>query len=86
LDDLIAWNSLRSGARWRLSDCVIAALIAAEATLVLAVFESEPKFDRDVSLLISGVFWAMLGYSALFFRILQFRAYPRMSKRLDSSE
>jgi hypothetical protein len=85
-DDLIAWNSLRSGSRWRLSDCVIAALIAAEATLVLAVFVGEPKFDRDVSFLISGVFWAILGYSALIFRILQFRAYPRTAKHAHRSE
>lgn len=86
LDDLIAWNSLRSGSRWRLSDCVIAALIAGEATLVLAVFATEPRFDRDTSFLISGLFWAVLGYSALIFRVLQFRAYPRISKRLHSSE
>ncbi len=86
LDDLIAWNSLRSGSRWRLSDCVIAVLIAAEATLVLAFLANEPRFDRDISFLVSGVFWAVLGYAALIFRILQFRAYPRMSKRANGSE
>lgn len=86
LDDLIAWNSLRSGSRWRLSDCVIALVIAAEATLVLAFLANEPRFDRDLSFLISGVFWAVLGYAALIFRILQFRAYPRMSKRANGPE
>ena len=86
LDDLIAWNSLRSGSRWRLSDCVIAVLIAAEATLVLAFLANEPRFDRDISFLVSGVFWAVLGYAALIFRILQFRAYPRMSKRANGPE
>lgn len=86
LDDLIAWRSLRSGSRWRLSDCAIAALIAAEATLVLAVFVTEPRFERDASFLISGLFWAILGYSALIFRIAQFRAYPRVAKPLPGSE
>lgn len=86
LDDVIAWNSLRSGARWRLGDCLIAALIAMEATLVLAVFATEPRFDRDLTFLISGLFWAVLGYSALIFRIVQLRAYPRISKRLHGSE
>jgi hypothetical protein len=85
-DDLIAWNSLRSGSRWRLSDCVVAVVIAAEATLVLVFLATEQRFDRDISFLISGVFWAVLGYSALIFRILQFRAYPRMSKRASGSE
>jgi hypothetical protein len=72
---------LRSGSRWRLSDCLMAALVAAEATAVLAIFALRPGLFPNTWFLISGVGWAMLGYSAFLFRILQFRAYPRIKGR-----
>ncbi|MGH9568316.1 MAG: hypothetical protein ACRD4F_01665, partial [Candidatus Angelobacter sp.] len=81
LDDLIAWRSLRSGSRWRLSDCLMAAIIALEATLVLGVFLLEPRYTPDVWFLASGLAWALLGYWALIFRIVQFRAYPHIAQR-----
>lgn len=81
LDDLIAWRWLRSGSRWRLSDCLMAAVIAVEATLVLGVFLLEPRYSPDVWFLASGLAWALLGYWALIFRIVQFRSYPRIAQR-----
>lgn len=82
-DDVIAWRAVRSGSRWRLSDCLMAALVAAEATVVLAIFALKPGIFPNTWFLISGVGWAMLGYSAFFFRILQYRAYPRTKRRPD---
>jgi len=78
IDDVIAWRTLRSGSRWRLSDCLIAGLIAGEATVLLIFFALEPgRGISDFWLLASATGWALLGYSALMFRIAQFRAYPR---------
>jgi hypothetical protein len=79
IDDAIAWRTLRSGSRWRLSDCLMAALIAAEATFLLAFFVLEPgRGVTDLWLLAAATFWALMGYSALLFRIAQYRAYPRV--------
>jgi hypothetical protein len=78
VDDAIAWRKLRSGSRWRLMDCVMAGLIAAEATLIFVVFLLEPKMGPDEWILAGAIFWGIVGYSAFFFRIAQFRAYPRM--------
>lgn len=82
IDDVIAWQSVRSGSRWRLSDCMMAALIAAEGTLVLIAFTMErSRGGSDLWLVVAATCWALLGYSALLFRIVQFRAYPRSRNR-----
>lgn len=85
LDDVIAWRAVRSGSRWRLSDCLMAALVAAEATAVLAIFALKPGIFPNAWFLVSGVGWAILGYSAFFFRILQYRAYPRTRERREEA-
>jgi hypothetical protein len=78
LDDFIAWRLLRSGSRWRLLDCLVAAFIAVESTLLLAVFTFLPLRDFQDSWLVSAsIVWAAAGYFAFAFRIVQFRAYPR---------
>lgn len=82
IDDAIAWRTLRSGSRWRLSDCLMAALIAVEATLVLIVFTLERGRDvTDLWILAAATGWGLLGYAALIFRVMQFRAYPRAKQR-----
>lgn|GEM_PF-4658320 len=78
LDDFIIWRRLRSGSRWRLIDCLVAAFIAVEATLLLAVFTFIPLRDFQERWLISAsLVWAIIGYFAFTFRIVQFRSYPR---------
>jgi hypothetical protein len=78
LDDLIIWRRLRSGSRWRLLDCLVAAFIAVEATLLLAVFTFTPLRDfQDIWLIAASIIWAIVGYFAFTFRIVQFRSYPR---------
>ncbi len=85
MDDAIAWRALRSGSRWRLSDCLMAALIAAESTLVLFALRLMPGlFMPSAWFLLGALGWALLGYSALVFRVLQFRAYPRIKNRRNS--
>lgn len=87
IDDAIAWRTFRSGSRWRLSDCLMAGLIAGEATVLLIFFALEPA--RGISglwFLAAATGWALLGYSALFFRIAQFRAYPRANFRPQESK
>jgi hypothetical protein len=44
---------------------------------MLALLAAEPRHDRLPSFLVSALFWAVVGYWALGFRIVQFRAYPR---------
>lgn len=78
IDDAIAWRRLRSGSRWRFSDCIVAGVIAAESTLIYVVFLLEPKMSPDQWILAGAIGWGVLGYSAFIFRIAQFRAYPRM--------
>jgi hypothetical protein len=78
LDDWLAWRQLRSGARWRLSDCLVALIIAVEATMLTVLFIVGFKWDRtEIWYLTSAVSWTLLGYWGFFFRIAQFRAYPR---------
>lgn len=80
LDDFTTWRRLRSGSRWRLLDCLVAAFIAVESTLLLAVFTFIPLRDfQDMWLISASIGWAALGYFAFAFRIVQFRAYPRGS-------
>ncbi len=86
LDDAIAWRKLRSGSRWRLMDCIMAGLIAAESTLIFVVFLLEPKMGPDNWILAGAIFWGILGYSAFLFRIAQFRAYPRMRAAESDSD
>jgi hypothetical protein len=89
LDDFTTWRRLRSGSRWRLLDCLVAAFIAVESTLLLAVFTFIPLRDFQDMWLISGAIgWAALGYFAFTFRVMQFRAYPRedRSDRLSDGE
>jgi len=82
IDDAIAWRALRSGSRWRLSDCLMAALIAAEATLALFTPALVPGlFLPNTWFMLGAIGWALLGYSALVFRVVQFRAYPRTGNR-----
>jgi hypothetical protein len=85
VDDFIAWRRLRSGSRWRLLDCLVAAFIAVESTLLLAVFTFIPLRDfQDMWLISSSIVWAGIGYFAFTFRVLQFRAYPRGGRKLPS--
>lgn len=78
LDDFTTWRRLRSGSRWRLLDCLVAAFIAVESTLLLAVFTFIPLRDfQDMWLISASIGWAALGYVAFAFRVMQFRAYPR---------
>jgi hypothetical protein len=78
VDDFLAWRRLRSGSRWRLLDCLVAAFIAVESTLLLAVFTFIPLRDfQDMWLISSSIGWAGIGYFAFTFRVVQFRAYPR---------
>ena len=87
IDDAIAWRTLRSGSRWRLSDCLMAGLIAGEATVLLIFFALEPgRGISDLWLLAAATGWALLGYSALIFRIAQFRAYPRTNFHPQTSK
>jgi hypothetical protein len=77
-DDFITWRKLRSGSRWRLLDCLVAAFIAVESTLLLAVFTFIPlRGFQDMWLISACIGWAGIGYFAFAFRIMQFRAYPR---------
>lgn len=77
IDDAIAWRTLRSGSRWRLSDCLMAGLIAGEATVLLVFFALKPGHGiAGLWLLAAATGWALLGYAALIFRVAQFRAYP----------
>jgi hypothetical protein len=86
IDDWIAWRALRSGSRWRLGDCVIAGLIALESTMLAVLFAIGFKWARaELWYLASSVFWALLGYWAFIFRIVQFRAYPRIKTRPGGS-
>jgi hypothetical protein len=78
MDDWIVWRQLRSGSRWRLMDCIIAALIALEASALAVQFSARFKWDQDQLWYLAGAIgWALLGYSAFVFRIAQLRAYPR---------
>jgi hypothetical protein len=87
LDDFIAWRQLRSGTRWRLLDCLVAAFIAVESTLLLALFTFLPLRDfQDMWLISASIAWAALGYFAFSFRILQFRTYPRGGDKLLKKE
>jgi hypothetical protein len=82
LDDWIAWRQLRSGSRWRLSDCLVAALIAGEATMLGVLFTVGFKWERaELWYLASSISWALVGYWAFLFRVFQFRAYPRVKTR-----
>jgi hypothetical protein len=88
VDDAIEWRQLRSGSRWRLSDCIVAALTAANSTLGFVAFTVGQNRGRgSIWLLFSSALWALLGFSALTFRIVQIRAYPRMkaSNALEDS-
>jgi hypothetical protein len=79
VDDAIEWRQLRSGSRWRLSDCIVAALTAANSTLGFVAFTMGQNRGRaGVWLLLSSALWALLGFSDIVFRIVQIRAYPRM--------
>jgi len=83
IDDWIVWRQLRSGSRWRLSDCLISAITALEATMLTVLFAVGFKWARtEIWYLASSVVWALLGYAALLFRIAQLRAYPRVTSRL----
>jgi hypothetical protein len=78
LDDWVAWRQLRSGSRWRLSDCLVAALIAIESSLLAVLFAVGFTWARaELWYLASSIGWALLGYWAFLFRIMQLRAYPR---------
>jgi hypothetical protein len=78
IDDWLAWRQLRSGSRWRLSDCLVGLVIAVEASMLAVLFFIGFKWERaEVWYLASSISWAALGYWAFFFRIAQFRAYPR---------
>lgn len=80
VDDAIEWRQLRSGSRWRLSDCLVAALTLANSTLGLIAFATGQGRGRaGIWLLLSSGLWALLGLCALVFRIMQIRAYPRMT-------
>lgn len=82
IDDWIVWRQLRSGSRWRMSDCLISAITALEATMLTVLFAVGFKWARtEIWYLASSVLWALLGYSALLFRIAQLRAYPRVTDR-----
>lgn len=82
IDDWIAWRALRSGSRWRLSDCVIAGLIALESTMLAVLFAIGFRWARaELWYLASSMAWALLGYWAFIFRMVQFRAYPRIKTR-----
>jgi hypothetical protein len=74
----VAWRQLRSGSRWRLSDCLVAALIAIESSLLAVLFAVGFTWARaELWYLASSIGWALLGYWAFLFRIMQLRAYPR---------
>ena len=78
MDDWIAWRQLRSGSRWRLLDCLIAALIALEASALAVQFSARFKWDQAQLWYLAGAIgWALMGYAAFVFRIAQLRAYPR---------
>ncbi len=79
VDDAIAWRQLRSGSRWRLSDCVVAAVTATNSMVGIIAFSmGQGRGRAGIWLLFSSVLWCLLGLSALGFRIMQIRAYPRM--------
>lgn len=79
VDDAIAWKQLRSGSRWRLSDCVVAAVTATNSMVGIIAFSmGQGRGRAGIWLLFSSVLWCLLGLSALGFRIMQIRAYPRM--------
>ena len=80
VDDWIVWRKLRSGSRWRLSDCLMAALIAVEASILCVLFAVFFKWERgeEIWYLASAVAWTFLGYWAFLFRVVQFRAYPKV--------
>jgi hypothetical protein len=81
IDDWLIWRQLRSGSRWRLSDCLVALMIAVEATMLVVLFAIGFKWERaELWYLASSISWALLGYWALFFRIAQIRAYPRSER------
>jgi len=85
MDDWIVWRQLRSGSRWRLMDCLIAALIALEASALAVQFSVRLKWDPEQLWYLAGAIgWAILGYSALVFRIAQLRAYPRAHGRTQA--
>lgn len=78
LDDWIAWRQLRSGSRWRLSDCLLAALVAIECTMLTVLFAIGFKWERaELWYLASSLTWAAVGYWAFIFRVVQFRTYPK---------
>lgn len=82
IDDWIGWRELRSGSRWRLSDCLVAGLIAVESTMLAVLFAIGFRWARaELWYLASSVAWALLGYWSFIFRIVQFRAYPRIRTR-----
>jgi hypothetical protein len=82
IDDWIVWRRLRSGSRWRLSDCLIAGLIALEASALSVQFSARFKWGQaEIWYLAGAIGWAILGYSVLIFRIAQLRAYPRAGDR-----
>jgi len=82
IDDWISWRQLRSGSRWRLIDCLIAGLIAVESSMLAVLFAVGFTWARaELWYLASSVSWALLGYSAFVFRLVQFRAYPRAKMR-----
>lgn len=77
-DDLIAWRNVRSGSRWRLTDCLVAAVIAAETTFLTVVLSFQPHWSVPEFWLFScTIGWGLLGYSAFIFRVFQLRSYPR---------
>lgn len=79
VDDAVAWRQLRSGSRWRLSDCVVAALTSTNSMVGIIAFSmGQGRGRAGIWLLFSSVLWCLLGLSALGFRIMQIRAYPRM--------
>lgn len=82
IDDWVGWRELRSGSRWRLGDCLIAALVALESSMLAVLFAIGFRWaPAELWYLASSVAWALLGYWAFIFRIVQFRAYPRIKTR-----
>ncbi len=84
IDDWIGWRQIRSGSRWRLSDCLLAGLIAVESTMLAVLFAVGFKWAREeLWYLSSSVAWALLGYWAFIFRVVQFHSYPKVKSRAE---
>jgi hypothetical protein len=82
IDDWIGWSQIRSGSRWRLSDCLFAALIAVESTMLAVLFAVGFRWAREeLWYFTSSVAWALFGYWAFIFRVVQFNSYPKVKSR-----